>query len=218
MALALFDLDETLISADSDFVWGEYAVENNLVDATTHQRQNKRFYEDYKRGQLDIDAYMRFSCGILARHDSDTLLRHRQRFIEQRIQPLLLPRAFELIEQHKQRGDVLVVITATIEFITQPIAELLGIENLIAPVPERKNGRYTGELSGIPSFGAGKVKRLEAWLASKDLSMRDSHFYSDSINDVALLAIVDHPVAVDPDPKLAAIAETNQWQIISLRS
>ncbi len=221
LALAIFDLDETLISADSDHAWGEYVVDNSLVEATTHRQQNQKFYEDYQREELDIDAYMRFCCSVLANHDQDNLLRHRQRFIEERIQPLLLPRAFELIESHKQNGDILLVVTATIEFITQPIAHMMGIDNLIAPIPEQTNGQYTGELEGIPSFRAGKVTRLNQWLAEQtlqdDLSMKGSYFYSDSANDLPLLQLVDNPVAVDPDPRLEEIARKNQWPIISLR-
>ena len=221
MALAIFDLDETLISADSDHAWGEYAVDNNLVEAATHRQQNQAFYEDYQRGELDIDAYMRFSCAPLASRSLDELLIHRQRFMDERIQPLLLPRAFELVESHRQKGDTLLVVTATIEFITQPIVQMMGIDNLIAPIPRMVNGQYTGELDGIPSFREGKVTRLNQWLAEQtiayDLSMEGSYFYSDSINDLPLLQLVDHPVAVDPDPTLEEIALKNQWSVISLR-
>ncbi|HIG42233.1 MAG: HAD family hydrolase [bacterium] len=221
MALAIFDLDETLISADSDHAWGEYAVDNNLVEAATYRQQNQTFYEDYQRGELDIDAYMRFSCALLASRTLDELLIHRRRFMNERIQPLLLPKAFELVESHKQKGDTLLVVTATIEFITQPIAQIMGIDNLIAPIPEQINGQFTGELDGIPSFRGGKVTRLNQWLAEQTidegLSMAGSYFYSDSANDLPLLQLVDHPVAVDPDPTLEEIALKNQWPVISLR-
>ena len=218
MALALFDLDETLISEDSDHAWGEYIVDNSLVDAASHRQENRRFYEDYKRGQLDIDAYMRFSCRVLATCQNDILDYHRQRFIEEKIIPIVLPKALELIDSHKRKGDILVVVTATIEFITRPIADLLGIENLIAPIPEQIDGCYTGELSGIPSFGVGKVTRLREWIESRDLSLKDSHFYSDSRNDMPLLNLVDNPVVVDPDPEFAKIAQNRKWPIISLRN
>lgn len=217
MTLAIFDLDETLISADSDHAWGEFVASRGLVDAEAHRRQNKAFYEAYKRGELDIDAYMRFACTALAMYDMDELERLRAEFFELCIRPMLLPRATELIEYHRARGDCLVVITATIAFVTEPIVRHLGIEHLIAPVPEIKNGRYTGDITGIPSFREGKVIRMRQWLAQTGESLVGSHFYSDSRNDLPLLELVDHPVAVDPDPALAAIAKERGWPTISLR-
>ena len=218
MALAIFDIDETLISIDSDHAWGEYVVDNNLVDETSYKQQNHQFYEDYKSGNLDIDAYMKFSCSVLARHDCEFLHEHLRIFIVERIKPQLLPKAIDLVGLHRQKGDILVVVTATIEFITRPIAELFGIDHLIAPIPELINGQYTGTTTGTNCFGAGKVIRLDQWLRNSDQSLVGSFFYSDSVNDLPLLERVDNPVVVDPDPKLAEIARTNQWPIISLRS
>ena len=218
MALAIFDLDETLISADSDQAWGEFTASRGLVDAAHHRRQSKAFYEDYKRGQLNVDAYFRFACTVLARHEMEALHALREAFFEESIRPLLLPKAQALIEKHRQQGDCLIVVTATIHFITQPIVEHLGIEHLIAPMPEIRNGRYTGEITGTPSFREGKVIRLREWLAEHDQTLEGSYFYSDSRNDVPLLEVVDNPVAVDPDPVLADIARERAWPIISLRN
>jgi len=217
VALAIFDLDETLISADSDQAWGEFVAARGLVDAREHRRQNEAFYQDYKRGELDIDAYMRFSCSVLAEHDMDRLEALRREFFESTIRPLMLPKAQRLIEEHRSQGDCLLVITATIDFITEPIVEHLGIDNLIAPVPEIRDGRYTGNVTGIPSFREGKVIRVREWLTRTGNTLAGSYFYSDSQNDLPLLELVDFPVAVDPDPALRKVAETRQWPIISLR-
>ena len=217
MALVVFDLDETLISTDSDHIWGEYVADHNLVDESSFREENQRFYDNYKRGELDIDAYMRFSCRVLAEHEPALLIEHRKQFIEQRIQPNLLPKALELVDSHRQKGDTLIVVTATIKFITEPIVELLGIENLIAPVPEQIDGRYTGEVVGIPSFAAGKVTRLNDWVKQRNQSLEGSYCYTDSISDLPLLKLVENPVAVDPDPGLLKIAQSQRWPVISLR-
>ena len=217
MALVVFDLDETLIGIDSDHAWGEYIVDAKIVDATDHRQRNQQFYDDYKRGELDIDAYMKFSCGVLASHDEAFLVAHRETFVNERILPYLLPKAESLIQKHRDMGDLIVVVTATIEFVTAPIVALLNIEHLVAPIPEKINGKYTGELSGIASFGAGKVTRLKQWLQDYPASMKGSYFYSDSINDLPLLNLVDNPFAVDPDDQLRQLATQNEWPIISLR-
>jgi HAD superfamily hydrolase (TIGR01490 family) len=218
LALAIFYLDETRLSADSDHAWGEYVVDNDLVDKEVHRKCNQQFYDDYKSGQLDIDAYMRFSCQVLSSIEPDVLFYHRERFIKQRILPLLQPKAQQLVDSHKELGDLVIVVTATIEFITEPIVKMMGIEHLIAPIPQKLAGRYTGEISGVPSFGAGKVTRLRQWLSNNEMTLTGSHFYSDSANDIPLLNLVDHPVAVDPDPTLEKLARQNQWPIISLRN
>lgn len=218
MALVVFDLDETLIGIDSDHAWGEYIVDAKIVDATDHRQKNQQFYEDYKRGELDIDAYMKFSCGVLALHDEAFLLAHRETFVNERIRPYLLPKAAALIQKHRDAGDLIVVVTATIEFVTAPIVAMLGIEHLVAPIPEKVEGKYTGELAGIASFGAGKVTRLKQWLDNNPASMQGSYFYSDSINDLPLLNVVDNPFAVDPDDNLRLLATQKKWPIISLRN
>ena len=217
MALAIFDLDETLIAGDSDHALGEFMIQQGLVDPVSHRRKNDAFYAQYKRGELDVDAYLRFACKALTEHSADYMEGLRAAFVEQMIKPLMLNQAMALIDRHRQQGDKLLVITATLEFVTQPIVALLGIDDLIAPIPERINGRYTGAIAGIPSFGSGKVTRLQSWLKGTTYDLQGSHFYSDSANDVPLLELVDYPVAVDPDPRLRAIAEARQWPVISLR-
>ncbi|MEX2488295.1 MAG: HAD family hydrolase [Pseudomonadales bacterium] len=217
MSLAIFDLDETLISGDSDYLWGEFIVEKGIVDKAHHQEKNRHFYEQYKQGKLDVNAYLRFACSVLASISMDTLIELREEFIDTRIKPLVLPEAVKIVNSHKSSHDHVLIITSTIDFITRPIGELLGIVDLIAPIPEQQDGQYTGQITGIPSFGQGKVDCLMEWLDDKPYSTQGSYFYSDSINDLPLLEFVDHPRAVDPDDRLRQIATSRGWQIISFR-
>jgi HAD superfamily hydrolase (TIGR01490 family) len=217
VSLAIFDLDNTLISHDSDFLWGQFLVDQGIVDKAYYEASNARFYAEYKQGNLDIVAFLKFSLQPLAEHQPAQLYQWRQQFVEQVITPFLLPAAFELIEKHRGRGDTLLVITATNRFVTEPIVKLYGIDNLLATTPEFKDGRYTGAFMDVPCFQAGKVILLEQWLKQSGESLTGSYFYSDSHNDLPLLNKVDHPVAVDPDEKLKIAAETNGWPMISLR-
>jgi HAD superfamily hydrolase (TIGR01490 family) len=217
MPLAIFDLDETLIAADSDHEWGQFVIDKGLVDAKQHKKKNDDFYDQYKAGQLDIDEYLQFSCSVLTRYTIEELHRFRSEFVAQRIRPIILSKAQELVKRHRDKGDTLLVITSTIEFVTRPIVDEFGIDTLIAPDPEIVSNRYTGRIVGVPSFAAGKVTRLEQWLVDRQDSLEGSFFYSDSHNDLPLLRLVDNPVAVDPDPILRKEAEDNQWSIISLR-
>ena len=217
MPLTIFDLDETLIAADSDHEWGQFVVDKGLVDAQIHKKKNDDFYALYKAGQLDIDEYLQFSCSVLTQYSIEDLHRFRSEFVAQRILPIILDKAQDLVKKHRQLGDTLLVITSTIEFVTRPIVDEFGIDILIAPDPEIVSNRYTGRIVGVPSFAAGKVTRLEQWLANRQDSLEGSSFYSDSHNDLPLLRLVDNTVAVDPDPILREKAEENQWPIISLR-
>jgi len=218
VSLAIFDLDNTLIADDSDYLWGQFLVDQGIVDKDRYEDANAKFYEDYKQGTLDIVEFLRFSLQPLADNDPEQLYQWRAQFIEQAIKPLLLKSAQQLIDKHRNRGDTLLVITATNRFVTEPIVELYGIENLLATTPEFIDGRYTGGFNGIPCFREGKVKLLEAWLKNSRETMQDSWFYSDSHNDLPLLKLVDHPVAVDPDEKLTQFADAAHWPIISLRN
>ncbi|WP_111498232.1 histidinol-phosphatase [Marinobacter bohaiensis] len=217
MTLAIFDLDNTLIRGDSDHAWGDFLVNEGVVDATVYEKANDQFYQDYLNGDLDIRRYLEFSLEPLTRHDLDTLDTLRQRFVETRVRPMLLDAAFDLLEKHRRQGHFLLIITATNRFVTQPIADLLGVDDLIATEPEMVNGVYTGGVAGVPSFQDGKVTRLAEWLDAQGRSAGDAWFYSDSHNDVPLLEQVAHPVAVDPDPKLGALAKDRDWPIITLR-
>ncbi len=217
MSLAIFDLDNTLIAGDSDYLWGRFLVENGIVDPVHYEEANARFYEDYKNGSLDIARFLEFALAPLSQHEPEKLYRWRENFIETKILPILLPAARELIEKHRRAGDIPIIITATNRFVTEPIARLYGIEYLIATTPEFREGRYTGRFLGIPCFRDGKVARLDEWLAEQALNLAGSWFYSDSHNDLPLLRKVDHAVAVDPDETLARHAREQGWPIISLR-
>jgi HAD superfamily hydrolase (TIGR01490 family) len=217
LSLAIFDLDNTLIADDSDYLWGQFLVDKGAVDKAYYESANADFYEDYKAGHLDIAAFLHFSLKPLAEHDADTIFRLRDEFIETRIRPVLLEAARQLVEQHRSRGDTLMVITATNRFVTEPIVKLYGIDHLLATVPEFIDGRFTGKFIGTPCFQQGKVDYLENWLAENGQSLAESWFYSDSHNDLPLLKRVDNPVAVDPDETLKSHAQANGWEIISLR-
>lgn len=217
MTLAIFDLDNTLLAGDSDHAWGEFLVDEGIVDAEEYRKANDRFYQEYLNGELDILHYLGFALQPLANHNMDQLLAWREIFMEKKVRPMMQRKAAELLDHHRNQGHTLMIITATNRFVTELIAEELGIEHLIATEPELVNGRYTGEVAGIPSFQDGKVTRLNDWLTAHDRDLDGAWFYSDSHNDAPLLRAVDNPVAVDPDPTLEALARENGWQIMSLR-
>ena len=228
MPLALFDLDNTLIAGDSDYEWGQFLVAAGKVDAEVYRWANECFYRDYQRGELDIYEYLRFALAPLAAMEPDELAAVHKQFMDEIISPIWLPQAEALVAKHRDQGHQLVIVTATNRFIVEPICQALGISEIIATEPEILNGRYTGEVVGTPSFKEGKVVRLQEWLAEHDLGsyqdtskgngLYDSFFYSDSINDLSLLSIVSHPVAVDPDDELRREATERGWPIISLRN
>ena len=217
MPLALFDLDNTLLAGDSDYLWSLFLVEQGIVDSKNYERENQRFYDQYLEGCLDIDEFLQFQLKPLGDHPRIDLERWRAQFIKTKIAPIILPSAVKLIENHRKNGDTPLIITATNRFITGPIANLLGIDHLLATEPEIIDGEYTGAASGTPCFQEGKVTQLNDWLHRHNESLSGSWFYSDSHNDIPLLEIVENPVAVDPDSKLKAFAQQKNWQIISLR-
>lgn len=218
MRLALFDLDNTLLGGDSDHAWGDYLCERGILDAATYKTRNDEFYQDYLAGTLDLTAYLNFTLEILGRTDMAQLDEWHRDFMRDCIEPIMLPKALELIAKHREAGDKLVVITATNRFVTAPIVAKLGIDTLLATECEIVDGRYTGRTTDVPCFREGKVTRLNRWLEENQLSLDDSYFYSDSLNDLPLLEKVANPVAVDPDPKLRAEAESRGWPVITLRS
>ena len=217
MTLAIFDLDNTLLSGDSDYLWGEFLCERNIVDSVRYREKNREFFEAYESGTLDIMKFLEFSLEPLSRNDPQNLAKWHAEFMTEKIEPLITDKARRLVEQHRDKGDTLLIVTATNSFVTRPIASRFGIDNLIATDPEIAAGRYTGRVAGEPSFREGKVSRLRQWLGNNDETLAGSTFYSDSHNDLPLLELVDSPVAVDPDDILKAEAETRGWPIISLR-
>jgi len=217
LSLAIFDLDNTLLAGDSDVLWGQYLVEKGIVDKDYYSAENQRFYEEYNNGSLDILEFLAFSLKPLSEHPRKLLAQWHKEFIETKIQEILLPKAFDLIKMHKQKGDTLLIITATNRFVTEPIAELLGIPHLLATDPEMINDAYTGRVAGVPCFQEGKVTRLNSWLSNNNCNLNGSCFYSDSHNDLPLLKLVDRPVVVDADETLLEFAQNEGWEIMSLR-
>jgi HAD superfamily hydrolase (TIGR01490 family) len=217
VSLAIFDLDNTLIAGDSDHSFGEFLVKKQLVDGEIYRQANDRFYQEYKNGTLDIREYLHFSLAPLTRHSLEELAVLHAEFMADFIEPIFLPKANALLEKHRARGDYLLIITATNAFVTRPIAKRLGVDDMIATEPEIIDGRYSGGYLGTPCFQQGKVVRLQEWLEAHPYSMDGAYFYSDSINDLPLLEQVSYPIAVDPDDRLAEIARTRAWQVMSLR-
>ncbi|HEX4895158.1 MAG TPA: HAD family hydrolase [Solimonas sp.] len=217
MRLAIFDLDNTLLAGDSDHLWGQYLVRHGVVDPEVYARENDRFYREYQAGTLDIHEYAAFSLQPLVRHGVEGLLALRARFVAEEIAPIVAPGTPALLEKHRAQGDRLLITTATGRFVTEPIAELLGVETLIATDPEIIEGRYTGRIAGTPNFQAGKVHKLRDWLGATGTGDWERTFYSDSRNDLPLLEQAHRAVAVDPDEVLRAEALRRGWPIISLR-
>ena len=221
MQLALFDLDHTLLSGDSDYEWTQYLVSKGIVDRTTHEARNAEFYEQYKAGTMDIHEFLDFQLRPLADHARADLEAWHADFMETQIRPRLNQKARDLVSKHLDAGDICAMVTATNSFVTGPIARELGIPHLIATIPAQENGRFTGKPRGLPSFREGKIARVDAWLESMGLwwnNFRRSWFYSDSHNDLPLLLRVTDPVVVDPDATLRAYAENAGWPILSIHA
>lgn len=217
MSLAIFDLDNTLLAGDSDHAWGEFLCEKGIVDSEEYSRANDYFYEQYKNGGLDILEFLAFALKPLAQLGRAELNKLHQEFMDVKVSPMMLPKAAELLQNHRAQGDYLLIITATNRFVTGPIAEKLGVDDIIATDPEQIDGEYTGKVTGTPCFQAGKVTRLDEWLNQNDFNLEGSYFYSDSHNDLPLLEQVTHPVAVNPDETLEEHANANLWPVLDLR-
>ncbi|HZP91437.1 MAG TPA: HAD family hydrolase [Burkholderiales bacterium] len=218
MRLALFDLDNTLLAGDSDFEWAQFLIEKGVLDREVYEARNQQFFEAYKAGSLDIHAFLDFQLKPLSRHPRAQLDAWHAEFMEEKIRPIITQKARDLVASHS--GDARAVVTATNSFVTRPIAREFGIEHLIATEPEEVDGEFTGRVRGAPAFREGKVARLKSWLAEHGVDwngLTETWFYSDSLNDLPLLSIVSHPVAVDPDETLKEHAFANDWLVISLR-
>jgi HAD superfamily hydrolase (TIGR01490 family) len=218
--IALFDLDHTLLPLDSDYEWGQFLTRIGAVDADEFGRRNAEFFEQYKAGTLDPVEYLEFALGTLAQFPRSTLDQYHAQFMQEVINPALLPAARDLLKQHQDQDDLIAIITATNRFVTAPIAQALGVEHLLAAEPHiDAQGNLTGKLLGVPTSGAGKVTHLHAWLDQQGKALSDfpkSYFYSDSQNDIPLLSIVTHPVATNPNQLLQAHAQAHGWPTLQL--
>ncbi|UTW11011.1 HAD family hydrolase [Marinobacterium rhizophilum] len=217
MSLAIFDLDNTLLNGDSDHAWGEFLCTQGIVDPAEYKQANDHFYQQYKTGTMDIFEFLEFALRPLAQHSLQQLQQWHSLFMQQCVQPMMLPKALQLLADHRARGDFLLIITATNHFVTSPIARQLGVDALLATDPQMVDGRYTGKVAGTPCFREGKVERLHRWLQEHEHTLEGSYFYSDSQNDLPLLELVDNPVAVDADEILTRTATERGWPVISLR-
>jgi len=218
MRLALFDLDNTLLAGDSDFEWAQFLIDQGVLDREVYEARNQHFYEQYKAGTLNIDEFLDFQLKPLSRHPRRQLDDWHREFMRLRVLPLITQKARDLVASHVH--DARAIVTATNSFVTGPIAREFGIDHLIATEPEEQGGEFTGRVHGKPAFRDGKVARVEEWLSEHGLGWRsftESWFYSDSLNDLPLMAKVTHPVAVDPDETLKEAAVEQGWTIISLR-
>jgi HAD superfamily hydrolase (TIGR01490 family) len=219
--LALFDLDHTLLPLDSDYAWGEFTQRIGWTDPVVFKRRNDEFYADYQAGRLDIHEYVRFATEAVRLRGRVQAEAAREQFLHEVIRPAIRPEALQLIQRHRDQGCQLMIVTATNEFVTRPIAQLLGIEELIAVELEQDDqGWITGEIAGVPSMREGKVQRLQQWLLARGWDWPDveTTFYSDSTNDLPLLGRVDHPVATNPDDRLREQALQRSWPILELFS
>jgi HAD superfamily hydrolase (TIGR01490 family) len=218
--LALFDLDNTLLKGDSDFEWSQFLIRIGVLDRELFEARNLAFYEHYKAGTLDINEFLDFQLKPLSRHARKTLDEWHRRFMREQALGMIPEAARELVDRHRAAGDVCVIITATNSFVTAPIAREFGVAHLIATEPEQKNGEFTGRVAGVPSFREGKITRLEEWMELQGWdwsSFAETTFYSDSLNDLPLLAKVKHPIAVNPDETLLKHANLHGWKVMSLR-
>ncbi len=217
MTLAIFDLDNTLLGGDSDQLWGDFFAERANLDKEQRVARGQKYYNDYVAGCLDVEDFLQFTLEPLSMFPMSTLIQWRSEFIESHIKKIVLPKAVDLIAQHRCNGDTLMIITATNSFLTQPIAEIFNIPLLLATTPEVIDGKFTGRFTGTPTMGTGKVTALHSWLKENNETIVGSYFYSDSANDIPLLEEVTHPVAVDADDRLTKHAQEKCWKIISLR-
>ncbi len=220
MNLALFDLDHTLLPIDSDHEWGEFLVRSGVVDATEFTRRNDGFFAQYQAGTLDAVEYLEFALGNLAQFPRTRLDELHAQFMAEVVLPAIRPEVVALLKQHQDAGDLIAIVTATNQFVTKPIAAALGVEHLIAAMPEYDaHGNVTGKLVGTPTLGAGKLTHTHAWLEKlgKELGQFErSYFYSDSHNDIPLLSVVTHPVATNPNAALTAHASLHGWPSLHL--
>jgi HAD superfamily hydrolase (TIGR01490 family) len=218
--IAMFDLDHTLLPLDSDYSWGRFTAGLGWVDPAAFDRQNEKFFRDYRAGTLDIDAYVAFATAAFLAQGQTAAEAAHTRYLQDIIAPAIHPQAIELVQGHRKQGATTIVITATNEFVASPVARLFGPDLVMAVELQRdaSTGWFKGLVQGVPSFREGKVQRIESWLAQQGLAWGDvdSSFYSDSINDLPLLERVNNPVATNPDDSLRAIAQNRGWRILDL--
>lgn len=211
MALVIFDLDDTLIDGDSASLWLRFLVREGLADASMIPCEEEMMHA-YRQGRLQMSDYMYFTLQPLQRRSRTEVAQWAARFIEQDIAPIVYPQARAALEAYQQEGRRVVVVSATGEHLVAPIARSLGVGDVLAISLEVKDDHYTGATTGVLTYQQGKVTRLHQWLEQTGENLAGSHGYSDSVNDIPLLQAVDTAFVVNPDDRLAAQAQTAQWQ------
>jgi HAD superfamily hydrolase (TIGR01490 family) len=217
--LAAFDLDHTLVPHDSDEQWVAFLVEEGVLDREQWDAANRDLIARFNRGEAGAIEFTEFYLSTLTRFDSATLARLRERYLDVKVRPRIVPDARELVEQHRAAGDLLIVTTAVFRFLSEPIAAEFGIADVIATEAERLDGRYTGRISGVPNTREGKFERLQMYLAARGQHLSDFakiYAYCDSLNDIPLLSQVSNPVAVNADPVLSAHARHMGWPVMQI--
>lgn len=217
MALAIFDLDHTLLDGDTDHLWNSFLCDQGAMDRTEFEARYHQFNASYDAGSLQPDAYCRALVDALDHIPTARLMQLLEVFTREVIPAHITPQALELLDTHRARGDFLLVITATVDFLAQCPLQALPVDDFIASKLHWLDGRPTGQMASVASFREGKIVRLQEWLQGRSQTMAGSWFYSDSINDLPLLQAVDNPVAVNADAPLQKIATEKCWPQLRLR-
>ncbi len=217
MPLAIFDLDHTLLDGDTDYLWHSHLCDQGVIDRATFERRYHVQNSAYDSGTLDPDEYVRDLVNALAHLPTARLNALLETFTRDVVPHRVAPAALELLHYHRERGDYLLIITATVEFLARCSIASLPVDDFIATELQCRGERPTGILRGPASFREGKVTRLRQWLASRDHDLSGSWFYSDSINDLPMLELVDNPVTVNADASLQAIASQRNWPQMTIR-
>ncbi|MDD2046411.1 HAD family hydrolase [Pseudomonas putida] len=213
MALAIFDLDETLIHGDCASLWSEQMVRLGWVDGESFLRRDKELMDAYGRGHLAMEDYMAFSLEPLIGRTPAEVGHLVGPWVEDFIEPIIFSDATHTIAAHRKAGDRILVISASGTHLVAPIAERLGIDEILGIELEVVNGVYTGKTVGTLTYREGKITRLLEWLDQEEENLEGASFYSDSRNDLPLLLKVDYPHVVNPDPVLREQAEKAGWPI-----
>lgn len=214
MTIAIFDLDNTILEGDIEWLWGEYLIQNKI--AGPDYLQNMMYYfQLYQSGTLEIRDYQRFFHKPLTRLDSTTLNSMLTNFF-QSVEKLWRPALLERIQWHSDQGHTPILVSASSSFLVEPVSKKLGFPHTICSQSEMLDGVPTGEITGIPAYQEGKVQNLLIWQLDHEISLDDSWAYSDSLNDIPIMEKTDHPVAVTPDPALRKYAMLKGWRIMDL--
>ena len=215
--LAIFDLDNTILNGDSDYSWINFLIEKRLVDKDEYERKNKYFYNQYYQGKLNYDEWAEFALTTIKGKKPEEIEDILSKFLNEIIEPMINIYALKLLHDHTHNNDIMLLASATNSVIVEPIAKRLGFKNIVSTEVEIIDEIYTGKVLGIPALSEGKLIKVKEWMLQNSIeSFDNTSFYSDSINDLPLLAVVSKPVAVNPDDMLREECRKRSWEIIDL--